>query len=72
MKCQTRARYNFNYSRIDQTRQLVSTKELNYHTANPNKVDTNIYTAPRHYCKIDIADYDPENYMKKVVKRSDD
>jgi hypothetical protein len=72
MKCQTRARYNFNYSRIDQTWQLVSTKELNYHTANPNKVDTNIYTAPRHFGKIDIADFDPENYLKKGVKRSDE
>ena len=61
--------YKFNYSRIDQTWQLVSTRELNYHTANPNKVDTKIYTAPRHFGKIDIADFDPENYLKKSVKR---
>ena len=63
--------YKFNYSRIDQTWQLVSTRELNYHTANPNKVDTKIYTAPRHFGKIDIADFDPENYLKKGVKRND-
>lgn len=63
--------YKFNYSRIDQTWQLVRVVELNYHTANPNKVDTRIYTAPRHFGKIDIADFDPDNYLKKGVKRKD-
>ena len=63
--------YKFNYSRIDQTWQLVSTRELHYHTANPNKVDTKIYTPPRHFGKIDIANFDPENYLKKGVKRND-
>ena len=63
--------YKFNYSRIDQTWQLVQVKELNYHTANPNKVDTKIYTPPRHFGKIDIVEFDPENYLKKGVKRND-
>ena len=63
--------YKFNYSRIDQTWQLVQVKELHYHTSNPNKVDSKIYTPPRHFGKIDIADFDSENYLKKGVKRND-
>ena len=61
--------YKFNYSRIDKTWQLVRVEELNYHTSNPNKVATKIYTPPRHFGKIDVADFNPENYLKTTVKR---
>jgi hypothetical protein len=61
--------YKFNYSRIDLTWQLVRVEEQHYHTFNPNKVEIKIYTPPRHFGKIDIADFDPENYLKKGVKR---
>lgn len=64
--------YKFNYSRIDQTWQLVRVEERHYHTSNPNKVDSKIYTPPRHFGKIDIADFDPENYLKSGVKRKND
>lgn len=60
--------YKFNYSRVDKTWQLVRVEELNYHASNPNKGTTKIYTPPRHFGKIDIADFDPENYLKKGVK----
>jgi len=63
--------YEFNYSRIDKTWQLVRVKKLEYHTSNPNKDNRKIYTPPRHFGKIDIADFDPENYLKKGVKRND-
>ena len=63
--------YRFNYSRVNKTWQLVRVLELHYHTSNPNK-DTyrKIYTPPRHFGKIDIADFNPDNYLKKGVKRT--
>ena len=60
--------YKFNYSRIDQTWQLVRVDEIHYHTSNPNGGTTRIYTPPKHFGKIDVADFDPENYLKKGVK----
>lgn len=57
--------YKFNYSRIDKTWQLVRVEERNYNTSNPNKVKTKIYTPPKDFGKIDIKDFDPENYLKK-------
>lgn len=61
--------YKFNYSRIDQTWQLVRVEELSYQTSNPNKGKTQIYTAPKDFGKIDIADFDPENYLNTAAKR---
>ena len=61
--------YKFNYSRIDKTWQLVRVEEVSFHTSDPNKGKTNIYTPPRYFGKIDIADFDPKNYLKKGVKR---
>ena len=56
--------YKFNYSRIDRTWQLVRTEEISYHTSDPDKMKTQVFTPPRHYGKIDIADFDPENYKR--------
>lgn len=61
--------YKFNYSRIDKTWQLVRVQRLEYHTSNPNKGKTKIYRPPKDFGKIDIADFDPENYLKKGVNR---
>ena len=61
--------YKFNYSRIDKTWQLVRVQEVSFHTFEPNKAKTRIYTPPRHFGKIDIADFDPDNYLKKAGKR---
>jgi len=60
--------YKFNYSRIDKTWQLIRVEDISYHTSNPNKATTKIYTPPKHFGKIDVANFDPENYLKKSVK----
>ena len=56
--------YKFNYSRIDRTWQLVRTEEVEYHTSDPDKMKTRVFTPPRDYGKIDFADFDPENYKR--------
>ncbi|HEV2705822.1 MAG TPA: hypothetical protein VGV59_07840 [Pyrinomonadaceae bacterium] len=61
--------YKFNYSRIDKTWQLVRVEEYSYHTSNPNKGKLKVYTPPKHFGKIDIADFDPQNYLKKAANR---
>ena len=57
--------YKFNYSRIDKTWQLVRVEALSYHTSNPDKMERSVYTPPRDYGKIDIADFNPEAYKKR-------
>jgi hypothetical protein len=61
--------YKFNYSRIDKTWQLVRAEEVSYHTSDPDKMETRVFTPPRDFGKIDIADFDPEHY-KKTPKRT--
>ena len=56
--------YRFNYSRVDQTWQLVRSEEIHYHTSDPDKMKTRVFTPPRDYGKIDLADFDPENYKR--------
>lgn len=56
--------YQFNYSRIDKTWQLVRAEELSYHTSDVEKEESHVYTPPKDYGKIDIADFDPEHYKK--------
>lgn len=56
--------YRFNYSRIDKTWQLVRAEEISYHTSDPDKMKTRVFTPPRDFGKIDLADFDPENYKK--------
>ena len=48
--------YQFNYSRIDKTWQLIRTESESYHTSDPNKMKTKIRT-PKKFGKIDIADF---------------
>lgn len=60
--------YKFNYSRIDKTWQLVRAEELSYHTSDPDKMERRVYTPPRNFGKINLADFDPEKY-KKSSKR---
>lgn len=54
--------YQFNYSRKDDTWQLVKVSELSFHASDPDKVKEKIYTPPKHFGKIDIADFDPEKF----------
>jgi len=57
--------YKFNYSRIDKTWQLVRVEDISYHTSDPEKAKTKIYTPPKSFGKIDIANFDPDNYLRK-------
>jgi hypothetical protein len=61
--------YKFNYSRIDRTWQLVRTEEISYHTSDPDKMETHVFTPPKDYGKIDLADFDPENYKRPSKRR---
>ncbi|MBV8857978.1 MAG: hypothetical protein JOZ02_13670 [Acidobacteria bacterium] len=61
--------YQFNYSRLDKTWQLVRAEETNYHTSDPDKMKTKVFIPPRDYGKIDIAAFDPENYKRKTKRR---
>lgn len=54
----------FNYSRRDKTWQLVRVETTSFHTAEPEKIETHIYTPPKDFGKINLADFDPENYLK--------
>ena len=60
--------FQFNYSRIDQTWQLVMVEEFSFHGADPNTMKKKRYRPPKDYGKIDIADFDPENF-KAVSKK---
>lgn len=62
--------YQFNYSRVDKTWQLVRAEEISYHTSDPDKMKTQVFTPPRDYGKIDLADFDPEHYKKPSKRRS--
>ena len=61
--------YRFNYSRVDKTWQLVRAEEISYHTSDPDKMKTRVFTPPRDYGKIDLADFDPENYKRPTQRR---
>ena len=61
--------YKFNYSRADKTWQLVRAEESSYHTSDPDKMKTQIFTPPKDYGKIDIADFDPEKYKRPSKSR---
>ena len=54
--------YRFNWSRRDRTWQLVRVEETSFHTMEPDKVEEHVATPPKDFGKIDIADFDPENW----------
>lgn len=62
--------YRFNYSRVDQTWQLVRAEETSYHTSDPEKMKTKVFIPPRDYGKIDIAAFDPEHYKRPARRRA--
>lgn len=55
----------FNYSRKDKTWQLVDVETSSFHASDPEKIKTTHHKPPRDFGKIDIADFDPDNYLKK-------
>jgi hypothetical protein len=59
------ADYKFNYSRIDKTWQLVRIEKTSFHASDPEKtLKRKIMTPPKHFGKVDIADFDPSKYDK--------
>ena len=57
--------YKFNYSRIDKTWQLVRIENTSFHASDVNKTfNRKIMTPPKHFGKVDIADFDPAKYNK--------
>ncbi len=55
----------FNYSKKDQTWQLVLVQNDSFHVSDPEDATTKSYKPPKDYGKIDFADFDPETYLKK-------
>jgi hypothetical protein len=54
--------YRFNYSRRDDTWQLVRVDDETFHAGDPAESKTVVSTPPKHFGKIDLADFDPENW----------
>jgi hypothetical protein len=61
--------YTFNYSRRDNTWQLVRVEESSFHAFEPDKIKRAVYVPPKHYGKIDIADFDPDNWKGQGQKQ---
>lgn len=52
--------YQFNYSRRDDTWQLVRVEETSFHVSDPETMEKDLVrTPPKDYGKIDIAEFDP-------------
>lgn len=60
--------YTFNYSRLDNTWQLVRVKEESFHASGPDNGKTEVFTPNKDYGKIDIADFDPEKWKGQGQK----
>lgn len=55
--------YEFAYSRIDKTWQLIKVESSTYHTSAPDEEKKKTLIPPQNFGKIDIADFDPERFM---------
>lgn len=60
--------FKFNYSRRDDTWQLVRVTESSFDAFDPNREKTEIYTPPGAYGKIDIADFDPDDWKGRGAR----
>lgn len=60
--------FQFNYSRIDKTWQLVRVTTLSYHTSNPNKATIKRYRPPKDFGKVDFADFDAQKFLEEKEK----
>jgi len=64
--------YEFSYSRIDKTWQLVNVSGTSYHTSNPDDTEITNYKPPKDFGKIDLADFDPDNFLYKDTEKKDE
>jgi hypothetical protein len=60
--------YRFDYSRRDTTWQLVRVEEDTYQTDAVAPSVPMVFTPPKDYGKIDIADFDPDNWKAQGPK----
>jgi hypothetical protein len=62
--------YKFNYSRIDNTWQLVRVEKSSYHNVRPMKetLKETVLTPPKDFGKVDIADFDADDYDEYNTK----
>lgn len=60
--------YRFDYSRRDDTWQLVRVVASNYHVSEPNGPKATVSTPPKDFGKIDIADFDPEHWKNQGAR----
>jgi hypothetical protein len=56
--------FEFRYSRRDDTWQLVRAEVTETYAPEPDSFKAHIYRPPKDFGKIDIADFDPDNYLK--------
>ncbi len=61
-------RAQFNYSRRDNTWQLVRVEQASFHVGDPDARKLEVFVPPKDYGKIDIADFDPDDFLGKGPK----
>lgn len=61
--------YEFAYSRRDKTWQLIRVLEQNFNVFEPDKIESVIYKPPKDFGKIDLADFDPDNFLYKDTQK---
>lgn len=52
----------FAWSRRDEAWQLVRVEEVSFHASEPEKEERAVFTPPKDFGKIDLEDFDPENW----------
>jgi hypothetical protein len=63
------AEYTFRYSRRDDTWQLTLVEQRSFHALDPDdSVEVKAYKPPKDFGKIDIADFDPEDWRGRGAK----
>lgn len=63
------SRYQFNYSRRDQTWQLVYAEETSFHAGDPEKTQKkSVARPPKQFGKIAIDEFDPYDYRGKGAR----
>lgn len=57
--------YTFAWSRRDRTWQLVKVELREFHSGEPEKRTTTVHTPPKDFGKIDLGEFDPDDYLGK-------
>jgi hypothetical protein len=58
----------FAWSRRDRQWQLVRVEDVSFHASDPDKQERTVETPPKHFGKIDLASFDPQDYLGKGPK----